>query len=203
MTRKPRQSRAKITVDTIVEAGFISIATHGVAGTTTRHIAEIAGVSIGSIYEYFSNKDEIYAAMSQHFVNEVLMMIKELTPVIIQIELEPVIELIFYQFSDLLKKNNERYLTCLRYAGELKYDEYVNQIEQALIEVVMKYMMNNPRYLKLTNITVIAYVCINSGIFNVIRHLILPNPNITFDQMVKGLTQMILSYVDAEMAKAG
>ena len=77
------------------------------------------------------------------------------------------------------------------------------QIEQALIEVVMKYMMNNPRYLKLTNITVIAYVCINSGIFNVIRHLILPNPYITFDQMVKGLTQMILSYVDAEMAKAG
>ncbi|WP_413140842.1 TetR/AcrR family transcriptional regulator, partial [Acinetobacter baumannii] len=52
-TRKPRQARAKVTVDTIIEAGFIAVALHGPSGTTTRHIAEIAGVSVGSLYEYF------------------------------------------------------------------------------------------------------------------------------------------------------
>ncbi|EPK9966531.1 TetR/AcrR family transcriptional regulator, partial [Acinetobacter baumannii] len=51
-TRKPRQARAKVTVDTIIEAGFIAVALHGPSGTTTRHIAEIAGVSVGSLYEY-------------------------------------------------------------------------------------------------------------------------------------------------------
>ena len=54
-TRKPRQARAKVTVDTIIEAGFIAVALHGPSGTTTRHIAEIAGVSVGSLYEYFKN----------------------------------------------------------------------------------------------------------------------------------------------------
>ena len=58
-TRKPRQTRAKVTVDTIIEAGFIAVALHGPSGTTTRHIAEIAGVSVGSLYEYFKNKEEI------------------------------------------------------------------------------------------------------------------------------------------------
>ncbi len=38
----------------------------------------------------------------------------------------------------------DRYLTVLRYAGELQYDKYTPKIEQALMEVIMKYMMHNP-----------------------------------------------------------
>ena len=34
------------------------------------------------------------------------------------------------------------------------------------------------------------------------RHLILPNPQISFDEMVKSLSTMIISYIDAELAKA-
>ena len=48
-TRKPRQNRSKVTVDTIIEAGFIAVAANGTSGTTTRHIADIAGVSVGSL----------------------------------------------------------------------------------------------------------------------------------------------------------
>lgn len=42
--------------------------------------------------------------MNHYFVSEILDMIKELTPTILELELEPVIEMIFYTFSDLLKK---------------------------------------------------------------------------------------------------
>ncbi|EPK5644494.1 TetR/AcrR family transcriptional regulator, partial [Acinetobacter baumannii] len=49
---------------------------------------------------------------------------------------------------------------------------------------------------------VITYICINSGIFNVARHLILPNPFISFDEMVQGLTTMIMSYINTEMARS-
>ncbi|MER3346883.1 hypothetical protein ABR156_017620, partial [Acinetobacter baumannii] len=99
-------------------------------------------------------------------------------------------------------KNNDRYLTVLRYAGELQYDKYIPKIEQALMEVIMKYMMHNPKYLKINNLPVITYICINSGIFNVARHLILPNPFISFDEMVQGLTTMIMSYINTEMARS-
>ena len=183
-TRKPRQTRSKVTVDTIIEAGFIAVATNGTSGTTTRHIADIAGVSVGSLYEYFKNKEEIYDAMAKSFVKEVLDMVKELTPIIVEMELEPLFEMIFYTFRDLLTRDNDRYLICLRYATELKYERYIGQIEMALMEVLMKYMMRHPRYLKINNLSVTAYISINSSIFNVARHLILPNPQISFDEMV-------------------
>ncbi|WP_038345185.1 TetR/AcrR family transcriptional regulator [Acinetobacter sp. A47] len=201
-TRKPRQSRAKVTVDTIIEAGFIAVATNGTSGTTTRHIADIAGVSVGSLYEYFKNKEEIYDAMAKTFVKEVLDMVKELTPIMIEQELEPLFEMIFYTFRDLLTRDDDRYLICLRYATELKYEKYIGQIEMALMEVLMKYMIRHPRYLKVNNLSVTAYISINSSIFNVARHLILPNPQISFDEMVKGLSTMIISYIEAELAKA-
>ena len=200
--RKPRQTRSKVTVDTIIEAGFIAVATNGTSGTTTRHIADIAGVSVGSLYEYFKNKEEIYDAMAKSFVKEVLDMVKELTPIIVEMELEPLFEMIFYTFRDLLTRDNDRYLICLRYATELKYERYIGQIEMALMEVLMKYMMRHPKYLKVSNLSVTAYISINSSIFNVARHLILPNPQISFDEMVKGLSTMIISYIDAELAKA-
>lgn len=201
-TRKPRQTRSKVTVDTIIEAGFIAVATNGTSGTTTRHIADIAGVSVGSLYEYFKNKEEIYDAMAKSFVKEVLDMVKELTPIIVEMELEPLFEMIFYTFRDLLTRDNDRYLICLRYATELKYERYIGQIEMALMEVLMKYMMRHPKYLKVSNLSVTAYISINSSIFNVARHLILPNPQISFDEMVKALSTMIISYIDAELAKA-
>ena len=201
-TRKPSQSRSKVTVDTIIEAGFIAVATNGTSGTTTRHIADIAGVSVGSLYEYFKNKEEIYDAMAKTFVKEVLDMVKELTPIIIEQELEPLFQMIFYTFRDLLTRDDDRYLICLRYATELKYEKYIGQIEMALMEVLMKYMIRHPRYLKVNNLSVTAYISINSSIFNVARHLILPNPQISFDEMVKGLSTMIISYIETELAKA-
>ena len=201
-TRKPRQNRSKVTVDTIIEAGFIAVAVNGTSGTTTRHIADIAGVSVGSLYEYFKNKEEIYDAMAKSFVKEVLDMVKELPPIIVEMELEPLFQMIFYTFRDLLTRDNDRYLICLRYATELKYERYIGQIEMALMEVLMKYMMRHPRYLKVNNLSVTAYISINSSIFNVARHLILPNPQISFDEMVKGLSTMIISYIETELAKA-
>ncbi|MEY2838869.1 MAG: hypothetical protein RJB60_1168, partial [Pseudomonadota bacterium] len=59
-TRKPIQQRSIATVEAIVEAGFMAVAEHGLAGTTTRHIATLAGISVGSLYEYFTNKEEVY-----------------------------------------------------------------------------------------------------------------------------------------------
>lgn len=200
MARKPSQKRAKITVEAIVEAGFICVANRGMDGTTTRHIAEIAGISVGSLYEYFENKEAVYVAMNQYFTDEVLGMLKRLTPDLVQLSLAGAIEKMLYEFSDLLKKNDERYLKCIRYAGQFQYDRYANQVEAALMDIVMRYVMHNPQYLKVPNIPTIAYIGINGGIFTVIRHLILPNPNISFEQMVNGMTRMISSYIDAELA---
>jgi len=200
MARKPQQKRAKVTVETIIEAGFISVSKYGLEGSTTRQIAEIAGISVGSLYEYFENKEAIYQAMNQHFIDEVLKMLHAQVPHIVQLDLQDVIQLLLYQFSALLQRNDERYLKCIKYAGQFDYAKYAQQVESALVEIVMRYVMYHPKYLRLDNMATMIYVCINGAIFSVIRHLILPNANISFEEAVRGTCKMIESYVNAELA---
>jgi AcrR family transcriptional regulator len=58
--RQAKQARARETVDVVLEAAARVLAEQGYASATTNRIAARAGVSVGTIYEYFSNKEEIF-----------------------------------------------------------------------------------------------------------------------------------------------
>src|SRR5687767_4509087 len=61
--RKPRQVRAELTRERILTAAAHVFAEHGYAAGTTNRIAERAHISIGSLYQYFPNKDAILAEL--------------------------------------------------------------------------------------------------------------------------------------------
>jgi AcrR family transcriptional regulator len=55
----PRQGRSKTLVAAILEAAIHVLADGGIRGFTTARVAEKAGISVGSLYQYFSNKAAI------------------------------------------------------------------------------------------------------------------------------------------------
>ena len=73
MRKAPRQQRSRVTVDVIVEAATRVLARRGWARFTTNEIAAVAGVSVGSLYQYFPNKLAIAEAIRQRHLDEVLV----------------------------------------------------------------------------------------------------------------------------------
>src|SRR6188768_515402 len=65
--RQPRQARSRDTVDALLEAAARVFRREGFRATTNRVAAE-AGVSIGSLYEYFPNKQALLAALAERHV---------------------------------------------------------------------------------------------------------------------------------------
>ncbi len=61
--KAPRQARARATHGAILEAAAQIIAAGGLAAFNTNAVAERAGVSIGSLYQYFGNKDALMVAL--------------------------------------------------------------------------------------------------------------------------------------------
>jgi AcrR family transcriptional regulator len=61
--RTPRQPRAVVTRDAMLTAAERVLARDGAAGLNTNRVAEVAGVSIGSVYQYFPNKQALVAAL--------------------------------------------------------------------------------------------------------------------------------------------
>lgn len=68
--KSPRQERSKATVAAIVEAAAQLLVEDGFHKMSTNKIAKRAGVSIGSLYQYFSNKEAVVAAVIDNFAEE-------------------------------------------------------------------------------------------------------------------------------------
>ncbi len=63
--KKPTQARSKLTVATILEAAAQVLDSDGETSLTTKVVAERAGVSIGTLYQYFSDRDAILLALAE------------------------------------------------------------------------------------------------------------------------------------------
>lgn len=63
--RIPRQARAASTVDAILTAALQLLEAGGVEQLTTNHVAERAGVSVGTVYQYFADKQAILSALAE------------------------------------------------------------------------------------------------------------------------------------------
>lgn len=61
--KKASQERSRATVDVLVEATARILVKEGFDRASTNRIAETAGVSIGSLYQYFPGKDALVAAV--------------------------------------------------------------------------------------------------------------------------------------------
>lgn len=61
--KQPRQARAAATVDAIIEAAARILERDGLEAFNTNAVARAAGVSVGSLYQYFPGKDAIMAAL--------------------------------------------------------------------------------------------------------------------------------------------
>ncbi len=68
--KRPRQARSKATVDTILEATTRVLVDAGFDGLTTNAVAAAAGVSIGSLYQYFPNKEALVLALIERHMEE-------------------------------------------------------------------------------------------------------------------------------------
>ena len=59
----PKQQRSKVTVSAILDATVRVLEQEGSDAATTSRIAEVAGVSVGTLYQYFANRDAILDAL--------------------------------------------------------------------------------------------------------------------------------------------
>jgi AcrR family transcriptional regulator len=77
---KPRklasQERSRATVDALVDATARILVKEGFDKASTNRIAEVAGVSVGSLYQYFPSKEALVAAVATRHQQEVMQTVR-------------------------------------------------------------------------------------------------------------------------------
>ncbi len=202
MPRKPQQERAKATVDAIVEAGLILLANEGPKGTSTRRIAEVAGIGVGSLYEYFENREAVHEAMFQRIVDDAVAMIKPLIPELVRMTIREAVYELMCRMRELLERDDSRYLKCARHSVSIVRSYPLKPLQKVLTDLAMQYVMHHPELMRGADLPTMSYIFIYGGTFTVIRHLSDPNPPMSFDSLARGLANMVASSSEASLAAA-
>lgn len=78
--RVPRQQRSRERVDAILEAARTLIVRKGSSGLKIQEIAEEAGVTAGSMYQYFPNKSAILRALAERYFRKFRDLVEQSLP---------------------------------------------------------------------------------------------------------------------------
>ena len=129
--KTPVQARSTVTVEAISEATIQVLLSHGADRLTTTRVAQRAGVSVGTLYQYYPNKQSLLFAVMENHLNNVMasveaacerahqkplaVMIKEMVEVFVDAKMERAdISVALYQVSAdvrrpaLLKRISQR-----------------------------------------------------------------------------------------------
>lgn len=169
----------------------MAVASEGVEKLTTRKVADLAGVSVGTLYEYFANKEEILAAMNVALAREVVNMLRPMTPELLGKPPREVVLSMLFEFRKLLRRDNDRYLHyAARMATQVSKKE-LEPVRRVLSSFAMQYLAHHPEYTRVPGIPVKAYIMIYGGMATLIQQLSEAHPIISFEALSEGLADMV------------
>lgn len=198
MRKKPQQQRSKMIVDSIIEATQICIAEHGLMQVTTPKIAEKSGVSVGSIYQYFENKDQIILELLRRKSENLGLALKQMAMVKGDLALKEIIDLSLQFGFDMMREDNGFFIEVLKYWHGYNNSEAAEVLEKHFLEVGL-YVFNRfyPHW-RLETLKHKSFVIINSTLFTMMRYVGNKDFLISEQQLKVELSHMILAYLDTD-----
>lgn len=192
--RAPVQERSRALVQRIIDAGYRVLLTHGYEGASTNRIADEAEVSSGSLYQYFSNKDEIIAAVVEQYTETLQTRIaKALTT---RLDEPPAIltRATLEALLDALADQPEFLRVVVEQTPRLDGGARIGRFEERIAELTGAYLRFNRRRLRDAPMDTAAWILVQTVEQVTIRY-VLDKPPIERDEFLDELTTLAINYL--------
>ncbi len=193
--KTPKQARAQATVDAILTATAELLVELGYERTTTNAIARRAGVSIGSLYQYFPHKEALFTALCDQHMNEMTAM---LIGEIAALRGRPLDEAIRPLVKALLRAHavapalHRVFIEQVPRIGGL---ERVAQVDRMLVEVLSAELAKRPEKLRPKDLEMAVFILVHS-VQAVTHAAILERPDaLANDALADEISALVLRYL--------
>ena len=195
--KQPAQGRSRFTVRQIVEAAARVFEERGYAGANTNRIAERAGVSIGSLYQYFPNKESILAVLLEQHTQEVANAVEAIRRHVAE-EPHDLVGVLQHFVEDMveLHSNNPRLQHVL--LDEAPRPPHLKarlqELEQAAVESTEILLRANPQ-VRVEDHRTAAYLAVQSIETLVHRFVVEPPDEVSRECFAAELVEMLVRYL--------
>lgn len=195
MRKKPQQQRAKLIVDHILQAAQICIVEQGLMHITTPKIAEKAGVSVGSLYQYFENKEEIIQELLRRKSENLGLALKQMVITQEQLSIQEIIPLSIQFGFDVMRAESGFFIEVLKHWHGYNHSEAAQILEKHFFELGMYLFNRFYRHWDFETLKHKSFVIINSTLFTMMRYVSNNSFLISEQQLRDELSNMILAYL--------
>lgn len=194
MRKHPQQERSRQMVATLIEATARCIAERGLDNTTTPLIAERAGVSVGSLYQYFSSKEALIDAMVAKLAKDIGTGLGRL-PIAPEASLRDLVSVTVRFGFATLRSQDGLYLELVRNWHRLPTQKVADVLQQHFLELARLYFLKYYREYPIADLQVRLFIITNSTLFTVVRQASQHSAWITEDAVAEGLIDMVTGYL--------
>jgi AcrR family transcriptional regulator len=197
--KKPQQERSIAMVATLLEAATRVFVKEGYAKATTNRIAAAAGVSVGSLYQYFPSKDAIAVELLRRYRDGLVELI---TARLASVTKETFASVVRELIGDLLRAEGinpalHRVLIeqVLRTSARREMLGFEERLEDVLTDALRRaeVELDDP---ELSSFMLVRLV------LSVVQSVVVDRPRFKTPAMADELTRLVTGYVSAPRARA-
>ncbi|MFZ5756144.1 MAG: TetR/AcrR family transcriptional regulator [Pseudomonadota bacterium] len=197
MRRLPRQQRSRELVSRLLDATAAVVVERGVLHTTTNHIAEKAGVSIGSLYQYFPDKEALLEALLERISQDIGSTFRAQANNV---------DFTRYALRDVTKmgltlgigmiRNDPLMRELVQNWNHVPVHKVLDPLEQFFTVMAQPYFLRNRQDYPVKHLEAKLYVLINSALFTSIRYLLQDPPPISEKAFINAMTDMVVALLE-------
>jgi AcrR family transcriptional regulator len=142
--KTPVQARSTVTVEAISEATIQVLLSQGAERLTTTRVAERAGVSVGTLYQYYPNKRSLLFAVLERHMNDVAAKVEAACENACHKPLAEMIREMVEAFVDAKMERADISVALYRVAGDVGGTALVRRVAQRSRKAVGEMLQTAP-----------------------------------------------------------
>lgn len=199
---KPRkhasQERSRATVDALVEATARILVKEGFDKASTNRIAEQAGVSVGSLYQYFPSKEALVAAVIERHTRQTMELVQGTLAEVEQLPMEQAVRKLVAMAVDAHRIDPKLHRVLaeqLPRTGKLESVEVFNRENFVLFKA---FLENHRDQIRPVDLELATFVCVTS--IEALTHSAVLHHSASFSEeafaaLVEEATRLIVRYL--------
>lgn len=195
LKKKPTQNRAKATVGFIKQAAIQILKENGLMEFTTNHVADRAGVSIGSLYQYFPSKEVLIAELRRDHIVELRELIKSAYQSNLGKPLDYIVEAIIVATIEAHKMDPDLHRILTSHLNDFNVTEDNNDEES--VKVMVESLLNTYRSDLRPELNISLAAKLTYRVVESMSHdAVLNQPELLEgEELVKEIKRMVMTYL--------
>jgi AcrR family transcriptional regulator len=200
--QQPQQARSRATVTAIMEAMTRILDQEGFDAATTTRVAEMAGTSVGTLYQYFSDRDAILDALQDREFDRALALIQKVLATGKRVSgrtvARNVIRGLLTQYSAAPGLHRVLAIEGLRVATT----ERVRAFDMRVVSIIRNFLSMSGLPIRRAKVDAAAFVIFQSVRASMLARMLEAPPGLDDETLTDELTDLIFRYVEEDQVSA-